>query len=122
MGLPLKTASAWVRSKPVERSFSLFLAVEEKPLKWSLQTSDRTILQSYYVPKSSSFVLLYLEIFKSRLERKSMTKTTLPMRADLVVGSKFPDFELPDQTGTLRTLSSLLEGFPAALIFSRGYY
>ena len=45
-----------------------------------------------------------------------------PMRSDLVVGSKFPDFELPDQTGTPQTLTHLLHGFPGALFFSRGYY
>ena len=45
-----------------------------------------------------------------------------PMRADLKVGNKFPDFELPDQTGEGRKLSQLLRGFPGVLIFSRGYY
>jgi peroxiredoxin len=44
-----------------------------------------------------------------------------PMHADLVVGNKFPDFELPDQTGTVQKLSGLLRGFPGVLIFSRGY-
>ena len=44
------------------------------------------------------------------------------MRADLVVGNKFPNFELPDHTSTLLELSQILRGFPGALIFSRGYY
>jgi peroxiredoxin len=44
------------------------------------------------------------------------------MRADLKVGNKFPNFELPDHTGTPRKLSGLLRGFPGVLIFSRGYY
>jgi peroxiredoxin len=44
-----------------------------------------------------------------------------PMRADLVVGGQYPDFELPDHTGTVRAPSSLLRGFPGVLIFSRGY-
>ncbi|MCL7454692.1 MAG: peroxiredoxin family protein [Anaerolineae bacterium] len=45
-----------------------------------------------------------------------------PMRADLKVGAKFPNIELPDHTGELRKLSQLLRGFPGVLIFSRGYY
>ena len=45
-----------------------------------------------------------------------------PMHAELEIGNKFPDFELPDQAGTLRKLSQLLRGFPGTLIFGRGYY
>jgi len=45
-----------------------------------------------------------------------------PMRADLQVGAKFPDFELPDQSGTVQKLSRLLRGFPGVLLFSRGYF
>lgn len=45
-----------------------------------------------------------------------------PMHADLKVGRKFPDFELPDQDGENRQLSKLIRGFPTVLIFSRGYY
>jgi peroxiredoxin len=45
-----------------------------------------------------------------------------PMRSDLKVGNKFPDFELPDQNGTPQRLTSLLHGFPGALFFSRGYF
>lgn len=46
----------------------------------------------------------------------------LPMRDDLKVGHKFPDFELPDHTGEQRRLSELLRGFPGALIFDRGHF
>lgn len=45
-----------------------------------------------------------------------------PMRSDLIVGEKFPDFELPDHTGEKVRLSQLLRGFPGVLIFSRGYF
>lgn len=45
-----------------------------------------------------------------------------PMRTDLQVGNKFPDFELPDHTGEVRKLSQLLRGFPGTLVFSRGYF
>ncbi len=45
-----------------------------------------------------------------------------PMHPELKVGNKFPDLELPDQTGTLRKLSQLWRGFPGTLIFGRGYY
>ncbi len=46
----------------------------------------------------------------------------LPMRDDLEVGSRFPDFELPDHQGTQHRLSHLLRGFPGALIFDRGHW
>jgi peroxiredoxin len=46
----------------------------------------------------------------------------LPMRDDLKVGNAFPDFELPDHTGTKQRLSRLLRGFPGALIFDRGHF
>ncbi len=45
-----------------------------------------------------------------------------PMHPDLQVGSKFPNFELPDHTGSPEKLSQLLRGFPGVLIFSRGYF
>ena len=45
-----------------------------------------------------------------------------PMRADLIVGNQFPDFELPDHTGAVYKLSQILRGFPGALTFSRGYF
>jgi peroxiredoxin len=51
-----------------------------------------------------------------------MTEIQYPMRADLKVGRQFPNFQLPDQTGTMQRLSQLIRGFPTALIFSRGYY
>ncbi len=46
----------------------------------------------------------------------------LPMRDDLRVGDRFPDFELPDHTGTQQRLAHLLRGFPGALIFDRGHF
>ena len=46
----------------------------------------------------------------------------LPMRADIKVGEKFPNFELPDHTGEVQKLSQLLRGFPGVLIFSRGHF
>ncbi|MAT42993.1 MAG: alkyl hydroperoxide reductase [Anaerolineaceae bacterium] len=45
-----------------------------------------------------------------------------PMRTDLKIGNKFPNFELPDHTGENIKLSKILRGFPGVLIFSRGYY
>ncbi len=44
------------------------------------------------------------------------------MHDTLKIGSRFPDFELPDQAGTLRKLSHLLRGLPGTLIFCRGHY
>lgn len=45
-----------------------------------------------------------------------------PMHPKLKIGNKFPDFELPDHTGTPRKLTQLLRGFPGVLTFIRGYY
>ena len=44
------------------------------------------------------------------------------MRADIVPGARFPDYELPDHTGTLRSLSELQGGDPVALVLARGGY
>jgi peroxiredoxin len=44
------------------------------------------------------------------------------MRPDLRPGEKFPDIVLPNQDGELMKLSSLMGGFPTAVVFSRGYY
>ena len=46
----------------------------------------------------------------------------LPMRDDLKVGNKFPDFELPNHEGEKQKLSEILRGFPGALIFDRGHF
>ena len=45
-----------------------------------------------------------------------------PMHPDLKIGSKFPNFTLPDHTGKPQQLSKILRGFPGVLCFSRGYY
>lgn len=42
------------------------------------------------------------------------------MRADIVPGAIFPDYELPDQRGKHRTLSELQAGDPLLLVLSRG--
>jgi len=44
------------------------------------------------------------------------------MRADIVPGAPFPDFELPDQTGKHKTLSGLQGQDPMILVLSRGHY
>ena len=44
------------------------------------------------------------------------------MRADIVPGAIFPDYELPDQRGKHRTLSELQQGDPLVLVLSRGGY
>ncbi len=42
------------------------------------------------------------------------------MRADIVAGATFPDYELPDQRGKHRTLSELQGADPLLLVLSRG--
>jgi len=44
------------------------------------------------------------------------------MRPDIVPGGTFPDFELPDQTGKRRSLSSLQGEDPMIVVLSRGGY
>ena len=42
------------------------------------------------------------------------------MRADIVPGAVFPDYELADHRGKHRTLSELQQGDPLVLVLSRG--
>ncbi len=44
------------------------------------------------------------------------------MRSDITPGSPFPDFELPDQSGTRRRLSELQGNDPMVLVLSRGHF
>ncbi len=44
------------------------------------------------------------------------------MRSDIVPGGIFPDYELPDHTGTLRKLSELQGADPLILTLARGHY
>jgi peroxiredoxin len=49
-------------------------------------------------------------------------KRSLSMRSDVVPGSAFPDYELPDHAGSLRKLSELQGDDPLILTLSRGHY
>ena len=45
------------------------------------------------------------------------------LREDIVVGAKFPDIALPDQTGNIVHLSEINRlKDPVAVIFYRGWY
>jgi peroxiredoxin len=44
------------------------------------------------------------------------------MRPDIAPGGTFPDYELPDQTGTLRKLSEIQGDDPLILTLARGHY
>ena len=44
------------------------------------------------------------------------------MRADIVPGATFPDYELPDHEGVVRSLSELQGGDPMILVLARGQY
>ena len=44
------------------------------------------------------------------------------MRPDIIPGATFPDYSLPDQTGTVRTLSELQGRDPLILTLARGNY
>ncbi len=44
------------------------------------------------------------------------------MRSDITPGGVFPDYALPDQAGTVRTLRDLQGGDPLILVLARGHY
>jgi peroxiredoxin len=44
------------------------------------------------------------------------------MRADIIPGGVFPDYTLPDHTGTNRSISELQGDDPLILMLSRGHY
>ena len=44
------------------------------------------------------------------------------MKDSLKLGETFPDIELPDHEGAVVKLSSIIRGFPTAVVFSRGYF
>jgi peroxiredoxin len=44
------------------------------------------------------------------------------VRSDITPGGIFPDYALPDHTGTARTLSELQGRDPLVLVLARGYY
>ena len=44
------------------------------------------------------------------------------MRSDIYIGAALPDYELPDHTGTRRTLSDLQGIDPMVVVLSRGHY
>ena len=44
------------------------------------------------------------------------------MRSDVVIGSVFPDYELPDHTGKHRKLSEIQGGDPLIVVLSRGSF
>src|SRR3954451_21862704 len=45
-----------------------------------------------------------------------------PMRPDITPGGVFPDYALPDHTGTVRTLNELQGGEPLILLLARGHH
>src|SRR6202163_560031 len=52
----------------------------------------------------------------------SVVEEDYPMRADIVAGAVFPDYELTDYAGKRRTLSELQGPDPMILVLSRGGY
>lgn len=62
----------------------------------------------------------YKEEDNKRVFPKSRGRTE--MRADIVPGTPFPNYELPDHAGNLRRLSELQGGDPLCLVLARGAY
>src|SRR4249919_2098700 len=54
--------------------------------------------------------------------RAHLLESRNTMRADIVPGATFPDYELTDHTQTRRRLSELQGNDPMILILSRGHY
>jgi hypothetical protein len=58
-----------------------------------------------------------------RKQRAAMLKLRrCTVRKNLRPGEKFPDIELVNENDEPTKLSSLMRGFPTAVVFSRGYY
>src|SRR5258706_10302608 len=59
-----------------------------------------------------------------RFVRATQSRVTevKPMRADIVAGAVFPNYELTDHAGRRRTLSELQGPDPMILVLSRGGY
>src|SRR4051812_48041062 len=56
----------------------------------------------------------------SRAPAAALTPREVHMRADIVPGAVFPDYELSDHHGKHRALSDLQAGDPLVLVLSRG--
>ncbi len=50
------------------------------------------------------------------------TTTDTPPVRDLAPGARFPDLDLPDHTGRMRSLGELARGNPVALFTARGWW
>jgi peroxiredoxin len=46
----------------------------------------------------------------------------MKIHEDLKTGNIFPDFELPDQDGEMRSFSELMGSWPTIIVFWRGQY
>jgi peroxiredoxin len=51
-----------------------------------------------------------------------MSEGVKAMRADIEAGAKFPDYQLPDHTGTPRRLSELQGEDPMIIVLAREAY
>jgi len=56
------------------------------------------------------------------ISRTFAQKGDQAVRSDIVPGGVFPDYALPDHTGTVRTLSELQGRDPLILTLARGHY
>jgi peroxiredoxin len=68
--------------------------------------------------RSSSIELV--EVHAPREVVRTLERSKTIMRSDIVPGSRFPDFELPDHTGKHRTLSALQGDDPMVVVLARG--
>ena len=60
-------------------------------------------------------------VFQGR-DGTALGATVSPMRSDIRPGGICPDYSLPDDTGTVRTLSGLQGRDPLILTLARGNY
>src|SRR5690349_14879545 len=91
-----------------------------EPPPMTITSKSLAIAARFHLRRASNKGLL--RILSEPVVARSHTREVDTMRSDIVAGGTFPDYRLPDQTGTPRSLSELQGADPMVLILSRGHY
>jgi peroxiredoxin len=101
--------------RPIEQA----LALEA----YGLNSRAGKILEMHQEDPDRTRIVLIRQVVGLRWpHRVSIHRRSSAMRADIVPGSVFPDYALPDHTNTVRKLSELQGDDPLILTLARGHY